>query len=290
MWRPGSACGKLVRMSQTLLPELAESAATGRIADIYDEVRRFSGVPYVSSLQRYLATLPGVLEWGWDAVRPAMVSGTIPETGWRLGASVRLSPPPAVDPSALGLSAGDVAAIRNIAANFVRVSPVNLMTGACLRLLLTGAKPAGGGFGDAWTPPATLPPMPGNVDPLTLAEPGRGQLMRFATEMNGTPFVPALYRQVAHWPTALAWLADALAPLTTAPETVAAGERFRVAAREAAVGIVARLPAPLGGVPDSDTTRQVLGAIDRYAQTSPEMTLFGQFILDALPPVPDRAP
>ena len=59
----------------TLLAELAEDQATGRMAVIYDEIRRFSGVPYVSSLQRYLATLPGVLAWAWDAVRPAMVSG-----------------------------------------------------------------------------------------------------------------------------------------------------------------------------------------------------------------------
>src|ERR1700733_11692300 len=77
---------------QTLLAELSEDAATGRIAEIYDEIRRFSGVPYVSSLQRYLATMPGVLEWAWDAVRPAMVSGVIPETGWRLATTVHLSP------------------------------------------------------------------------------------------------------------------------------------------------------------------------------------------------------
>src|SRR5579863_3612736 len=72
-----------------LLAELGEDQATGRIAEIYDEIRRFSGVPYVSSLQRYLATLPGVLEWAWAALRPAMASGVIPETGWRLATEVR---------------------------------------------------------------------------------------------------------------------------------------------------------------------------------------------------------
>ena len=178
-------------MNQPLLPELAESAATGRIATIYDEVRRFSGVPYVSSLQRYLATLPGVLESAWDVLRPAIISGVIPETGWRLARSVRLEPPAPVDPAALGLTSVDVAAIRNIAANFVRVSPVNLMTGACLRLVLTGTQPAGPGFPAAWTPPALLPPMPGNVDPMALPEAERAVLMRCATEMNGSPFIPS---------------------------------------------------------------------------------------------------
>ena len=137
-----------------MLAELLEADATGRIAEIYNEIRRFSGVPYVSSLQRHLATLPGVLEWAWEALRPAMASGTIPETGWRLAQSVRLAPattPPPVDSVAR-------AAIRNIAANFVRVSPVNLVTGACLAQLLNGSGPAGSGYPQAWTPPGTTAP------------------------------------------------------------------------------------------------------------------------------------
>src|SRR5580692_12169955 len=111
---------------QALLGELSEDAATGRIAEIYDEIRRFSGVPYVSSLQRYLATLPGVLEWAWATLRPAMASGVIPETGWRLAADLRLPAAQVVPPATLlrwGVDAAALAAIRNIAANFVRLSP-----------------------------------------------------------------------------------------------------------------------------------------------------------------------
>jgi hypothetical protein len=175
-----------------MLAELSEDKATGRIAEIYDDIRRFSGVPYVSSLQRYLATMPGVLEWAWDALRPAMASGTIPETGWRLARSVRLAPattrPPATDPAA-------ITAIRNIAANFVRVSPVNLVTGACLAHLLTGAAPAGAGYSQSWAPPEMLPAMPGNIDPQTLAPDRQAVLTRFATQVDGKPFIPALYRQ-----------------------------------------------------------------------------------------------
>ena len=155
-------------MSGTLLAELPEDQATGAIAEIYDEIRRFSGVPYVSSLQRYLATMPGVLEWAWAAIRPAMVSGAIPETGWRLADSVSLAPFPPVSAAtraAWKLDMGAYATIGSIAENFVRVSPVNLMTGACLRLLLTGPAPRGSGFDAAWTPPQMLPPMPGNADP-----------------------------------------------------------------------------------------------------------------------------
>lgn len=270
-----------------LLAELAEDQATGRIAAIYDEIRRYSGVPYVSSLQRYLATLPGVLAWAWDAVRPAMVSGVISETGWRLAREVRIAPVENVPASTLrqwNVDAAGLAGLRTIAANFVRVSPVNLVMGACLRHLLLGARPSGTGFADAWTPPAMLAPMPGNVDPAALPEAQRAVLMRFATEVDGTPFIPALYRQIAHWPAVLAWLADVLAPRFAAPETVAAGAAFRTAARVATEDIVARLPAvPAEGAPDATTARRVLATIDRYAETSPEMTMFGQLVLDALP-------
>src|ERR1700761_3594543 len=101
---------------QALLAELPEARATGRIAEIYDEIRRFSGVPYVSSLQRYLATLPGVLEWAWAALRPAMVSGVIPETGWRLATNLSLRPAVPLPMAVLHswqVDAAGLAAIRN---------------------------------------------------------------------------------------------------------------------------------------------------------------------------------
>jgi len=273
-------------MSGTLLAELPEDRATGTIATIYDEIRRFSGVPYVSSLQRYLATMPGVLEWAWAAIRPAIVSGTIPETGWRLANSVRVAPLPAVSTAqraAWKLDVGAYATIGAIAENFVRVSPVNLMTGACLRLLLTEPAPRGPGIEETWTPPAMLPPMPGNVDPGALPPEQHAVMMRFATEVDGTPFIPALYRQLARYPAFLAWLADVLVPRLTAPETNTARAAFRAAALDAAPAIVSRLRGlPAGPAPDAETTRRVLATIDRYAETSPEMTMFGRLVLDVI--------
>jgi hypothetical protein len=273
-------------MGTSLLAELPEDQATGDIAVIYDEIRRLSGVPYVSSLQRYLATLPGVLEWAWAAVRPAMVSGVVPETGWRLANNVRLTPLTAISATtraAWQLDRKAEATIREIAENFVRVSPVNLMTGACLRVLLTKPPPHGTGIAEIWSPPAMLPPMPGNVDPQALPPHDRSVLMRFATEVDGAPFIPALYRQLARFPGFLAWLADELLPRLTAPETNTARAAFRGAALAAAPAIVRRLPGlPPGPAPGTETTRRVLATIDRYAETSPEMTMFGRLILDAI--------
>jgi hypothetical protein len=278
--------------SQALLPELLEASATGEIAEIYHEIRRLSGVPYVSSLQRYLATLPGVLQAAWSALRPAMASGVIPETGWRLAADVRLRPAAPVPPTTLrdwGIDDARLATIHAIAENFVRVSPVNLVFGACLRRLLTEATPSGTGYPEDWTPPGMLPPMPGNIDPTTLPPAQHAVLMRFATDVDGVPFIPALYRQLAHWPPLLAWLADELVPRLNAQDTNTARASFQTAAHAAAGSIVAQLPAPTTTIAlDADTTQRVLAAIDRYAQTSPEMTMFGRIIIDALPSLPSR--
>jgi len=273
-------------MPSDLLAELPEDRASGQIAEIYDEIRRFSGVPYVSSLQRYLATMPGVLEWAWAVVRPAMVSGAIPETGWRLARSVRIPALPPVSAASLrlwGVEATGLAAVRNIAENFVRVSPVNLMPGGCLRLVLTGTAPAGTGFTESWAAPAMLAAMPGNVDLGAVSADVNAVLMQLATEVDGKPFVPALYRQLAHWPRLLAWVATELGPRFMAPETNAARAGFRDESWQAARAIVERLSAPSLPAPDAQTTRRVLATIDRYAETSPEMVMFGQLILEALP-------
>ena len=152
-----------------------------------------------------------------------------------------------------------------------------------LRMLLTAPPPNGPGITESWKPPAMLPPMPGNVDPLTLAAEERRVLMRFATDVDGAPFIPALYRQLARFPAFLSWLADALMPRLTAPETNAARSAFRAACMGAAPAIVARLPGlPPLPVPDAETTRRMLATIDRYAETSPEMTMFGRLILEVI--------
>ena len=126
-----------------------------------------------------------------------------------------------------------------------------------------------------------LPPMPGNADPAMPRPDQRAVLMRFATEADGAPFIPALYRQLARFPSFLAWLADALVPRLTAPETDAARAAFRAAALNAAPAIAAQLPTPFPG-PDTETIRRILATVDRYAETITETTMFGRLILGAL--------
>ena len=69
--------------SAAMLSELAERDATGDLARIYAEIRALCAVPYVSSMQRHLATRPGWLEWSWGAIRPVFLDGTAQTAAWQ---------------------------------------------------------------------------------------------------------------------------------------------------------------------------------------------------------------
>lgn len=272
------------------LSEIAEDAASGTIARIYEEIRVYCGVPYVSSLHRYLASLPGVLEFAWGALRPAFLDGSLPETAWRLVAELPGRPHPPLSPAALrllGVDRESTNRIRAICEGFIRVAPVNLLFAGCLERLLGGAKPGGSGTGprQLWQPPSMLPPLPPLVEATAAPEHLNTVLSQLGTEIDGKPFVPGLYRLLAHWPAYLAHVATLIGP--ELDSATARAERAAMAGRiiAAADGILKRLP-PLPGeipLPGADQTHVVLRAIRSYRVTSPEMIVFATRLRDALP-------
>ncbi len=213
-----------------MLAELRESDATGEIARIYDQIRRLWAVPYVSSLQRHLATRPGWLEWTWAALAPAFTSGTAQAAAWRAADGLvvpRLAPLSRDALAVWGVDAAGEAAIRATCASFVRVSPVNLVLSGLLRRLLTGERPAGVNSGPpAWTPPPALGPLPALADPAALAPAERAVLATLGTTVAGQVFVPGLYRMLATWPAFLAHVATVLQPHLDDAATRAAGQRL----------------------------------------------------------------
>ena len=272
-----------------MLSELRESDATGYIAVIFGEIRRLWAVPYVSSLQRHLATRPGWLEWTWAALGPAFRSGHAQRSAWR--AAERLAVPrlAAISRDALrvwGVGATAEAAIRATCASFVRVSPVNLVFSGLLRRLLTGERPAAGGVvGSGWTPPPALGLLPPLVDPASLSPSERAVLATLGTTVGGQAFVPGLYRMLASWPDFLAHATTVLRPHLDDVAT-------RAACQELLAAVDAEIPAVFAGLPPLPATppmppahefAEVLAALDTYRKTSPEMVVFGRMLGDALP-------
>ena len=98
-------------------------------------------MPYVSSLQRQLATIPGCLEWLWDGVRPAFVDGRVPLAAWGAVKGLDLpsiGPMPRPALRVLGVDAEGEAALHSIYETFLRASPVNMVTASLMAGMLDG--------------------------------------------------------------------------------------------------------------------------------------------------------
>ena len=271
-----------------MLSELAERDARGALATIYDEIKRFCAVPYVSSMQRHLATRPGWLEWVWAALRPAFASGRAQTAAWRAAGGLvvpRLAPMSRDALRVWGVDADGERAIRAVCDSFIRASPTNLVLSGLLRRLLNGEKPGGPSIPESWTPPPLLPPLPALVDVNALAPAERSVLLSLGTPVDGQPFVPGLYRMLAGWPPFMAHVATALQPHFHDPETKASCQRLLEAIDVEIPGVFAALPslAPTPPMPPSDEFAAVRSALDAYRKTSPEMVVFSRLIRDALP-------
>ena len=269
--------------------EINEADATGEIAEIFAELRTLWGVPYVSAIHRTLAARPGFLEWAWNAVAPAFRDGRGQDAAWRCAAGLAVPPLDPIPAAALrvwGLDGEALDAARTAAEGFVRVAPINMVFAGLVKQLLEGAAPSGSGaMRDAWNAPPPLPAPPDMVDLARLDPAARDATMRLASEMGGKPFVPGLYRMLAHWPGLMAHLATALPPrLASAPVTSAFDElRRRVDA--AVPAILASLP-PVSSkhAPPSEAERAEFFSIGQtYRRTSPELVVVGQLLADALP-------
>jgi len=271
-----------------MLAELPEGEAGGQIAEIYGEIRRLWAVPYVSSLQRHLATKPGWLEWTWDALGPAFLSGQAQTVAWRIANALdlpTLSSMPAATLHRLGVGAAGQRTVREVCTGFVRVAPVNLIFAGLLRRLLNGERPAGAAMlGETWRPPAPVAAPPAMIDVAALGRDAQAILLMLGTDVDGTPFVPGLYRILAHWPAYIAHLGEVLGPLATAPETNAARAALLAGIDRSVTDLFPQLPArPDLAMPPSADIPAILAALDTYRRTSPEMVIFGRLIASALP-------
>jgi hypothetical protein len=272
-----------------VLPELQERDAAGEIATIYAEIRRLWAVPYVSSLQRHLATRPGWLEWTWSALAPAFTSGRAQAAAWRAADGVTVPRLPAVSRDALrvwGVDDVGEAAIRTTCASFVRVSPVNLVLSGLLRRILTGERSPGAPTpAPAWRPPPALGPLPPLVDAGALTPAARAVLATLGTTVGSQPFVPGLYRMLAGWPGYLAHVATVLREYLHDGATAAACQGVLAAVDAEIPAVFATLPALPTAPPQPPAIEvpAVLAALDAYRKTSPEMVVFGRMLGEALP-------
>ena len=267
-----------------LLAETAEHDARGKTAAIYTELKRLGGVPMVALIFRHLATIPGGLEWAWEAIGPAWSEGRLQEAAWRIAGDVPLEPITAISRdtlAALDVDGFALDEIRVVLDAYNRANPENMLSVLCLVRLLDGGLAPNERTLRPWTPPSPPGPLVAMADVTKLSPEVTRVLDLVAApgEPGGPRVVQSLYRHFCHRPRFLA-LAATLLRQRFDDGTVGHGvARLGAAMSAAADEIVRGLWAPPAPNPAIGTACVRFGG-----SVIPQMIMVGRLLDQALPP------
>lgn len=259
------------------LPELKETDATGRIAEIYDDIRYSLRVPMVNLIFRHMATIPGCLEWAWANIGPLYVSGKAVEAAAALMAEQR--PPRLGVTAAEAAQAGaDVAGVRGTCDAYGRANPANLLALKALDFIIDETR---GGFArrkpmrgvPARAEKTEIAALPAMAALNTLPPETAALLEKLAHQMHGgdNGVIPSFYRHFAAWPKFLALLHRAQAPAME--DIFAAAEAMERAAHGMARVLYLDSPAVRTTAPSPETITALKDVIGRFPVNLCRMTL-----------------
>ena len=266
-----------------LLPELREAEATGEKAAIYAQMKRLGAVPMVALIFRHIATLPGGLEWTWNAVGPAWRSGQLQEAAWRIARETRLTPlaaMPRAALSALGVDDAALAEIRVVLEAYNRANPENMLSVLCLLRLAAGrASSSPEDRGAGWSPPPVPGPLVAMGDvtrmPREVAE--LLDLVAAPGEPGAPRVIQSLYRHFMHRPAFLALAVTLLRQRFDDGSIDPGAASMRTAMNAAADGISTGLSAPPAPAGIRTVCERFGGAV------IPQMIVVGALLERALP-------
>ncbi len=194
---------------------LDESAATGRTAEIFADIRETMGIPLITSIWRGLAGMGDSLETVWAAAKPIYLSG---HTEPALDRIVRQSGLPMPQPLALsgfahnGIDNTQLESIRTVVDAYNRSNGLNMVALAALTAPASGNKEA--------VCRRTLPtwgPLPSLLAREAIA-PDTWDLIRHVNAFGASGIdahVATLWRHLGHWPHFLSLVHSAFAPAHT---------------------------------------------------------------------------
>jgi hypothetical protein len=281
----------------SFLPELTEREAAGEKARIYEEMRHLGGVPMVALIFRHLATLPGGIEWVWNAIGPAWRAGLVQEAAWRIAGEAKLpalAPIPPEALPALGVDAAALGEIRVVLRAYNRANPENLLSVLCLLHLADGSRSPGRTPGDGggltpagWVPPAAPGPLVPMMD-VAKAPPEVAALFDLIAtpgDAGGPRLVQSLYRHFGHRPAFLSLVVTLLHPLLRDGAIASAATALRARMDAEAKQLAGRLSAPPAPDPGIRTALARFGG-----NVIPQMIVVGALLERSVPDAPREAP
>ena len=109
---------------------MAESDATGEVAEIFADIRETMEIPLITSIWRILVDIEGGLRSSWDATKQLYQTGQPQAALLRIRAETALPMPQPITISQLarvGVNRQDLSVIRSILAAYNRSNGLNLI-------------------------------------------------------------------------------------------------------------------------------------------------------------------
>jgi len=186
-------------------PAIAEAAATGETAEIFDDIRVTVGVRVVNLVWRHLATIDGALPWTWSAVKPLYAQGMVDRAAMTFRTHMAL-------PVLTSLAGEQPPSVDAVLASYDHSNTINLFALGALTVWLRGEAAARG-------VPEAGPrlPAPDLVLPkLAVEEDTPPEVWALVQRLNqfGDPrqvILASMYRHLAHAPGFLRKLETTLA-------------------------------------------------------------------------------
>lgn len=263
------------------LPEIREPDASPDITALYNDICTVLGTPFVNLIHRYLATIPGALQYAWSLGRDACLDGRI--DAW-VAATVRdaeLGRIAAAGGTSLPEPAREAAA--RIVEAYNRANPRNLIIFSALRTILergdlhpsSEPPPSFPTTGRA-APSSTIPPLPKLADLDAETRRLTDDLTRLQ-RLKGTGLVPSLYLHLATIPGAVAVAHATVAEPLRKGAVAEHAERVRTSAGAYAQQIVsARAAVP---VTVYERRKEIAGAVASFTQgLIPSMVVIGDVL------------
>jgi hypothetical protein len=254
------------------LAEVPEAAATGRIAELYADIRSVFGLPMVNLVYRHLATKPDLLERCWAGLRANLASSVATADAAELVGLAATPGTRRLQPATLaaaGLTGEPARLARATLAAYARGNSLNVLA---MFALLDGCD---GGADTAEAEPLAPEPILPMAPLEDLAPPVAALLDEISLHVIGGEeprLVPSLFRHFAGDERLLALVWHVLEP-SVAGAHERAGE---VAARARA--LAADLPYAVPALRD-EAVREVA---PRFSEATSRMLVFGQLLAVAL--------
>ena len=271
--------------------EITEADATGLVRELYGDIRETMDIGMVNLIYRRMATIDGLLEWVWGALRPLLGSDDIEEGLLLLSTGAAQASPRSTckfGRHQMGLEDQDLPNLKHVLDDYNRGNGLNLLLlTAFSECLLLGGPKIGEReaeredrrpFRSCFPPIIAMADMPKETANLI-------QELSKSIAPSDRPLIPSLFRHLAHWPNFLTLVAPHITSLVNSGELADLSDSAQHCAKDFSLMSKEQFISPVElPPPAADVQAYWLEELNAYiSKPIPEMVVIGQALRRALP-------